>query len=86
MFDPFTLPFATAIACVASLKLPCKVKLPTFSNGLVEFKNGFEFQLQRKLFSKRSVVVEMRFICLVLLVYSKVATLSNNSTVEFIKV
>ena len=62
MFDPFTLPFAAAIACVASLKLPCKVKLPTFSNGLVEFENGFEFQLQRKLYRKRSVAVEMRFI------------------------
>ena len=28
----------------------------------IQFKNGYEFQLQRKLYRKRSVAVEMRFI------------------------
>ena len=30
--------------------------------GWVEFKNSYEFQLQRKLYRKRSVAVEKRFI------------------------
>ena len=44
---------------------------------------GYEFQLQRKLYRKRSVAVEMHFISCT---DSYVATLSKNFTVEFIKV
>ena len=61
----------------------CRANLPTFSNGLVEFKNG-NTSFNYKGNFRENVLLLLK--CVLFLINSKVATLSNNSTVEFIKV
>ena len=62
----------------------CKVKLPTFSNELVEFRTVTSFSYKGNFIENVLLLLK----CVLFLVYSycKVTTLSNNSTVEFIKV
>ena len=61
--DPFPFfAFYCSYRLCQKLKASVQSKVTAFSNGLVEFKNGYEFQLQRKLYRKRSVTVEIRFI------------------------